>query len=389
MPEQTKYHHVASGYARVDASLIDHCVEAVRDANEAIEADDRVFTAVDMIITARAVLEAERIFETVGPDLDLDLPELEGVGDWTLTCVATMLGEVSAALVKRGQTSAANHVRTREFALLRRVAKSPWCSPMVSYNEVFRVLVDDCERRRDPEGLIFQAGYIVSDQNYQSGSNLLGSLSRVGWLHHSLGHRERAMDIFTKLVGYDPTHVWTYNSLAIMFARDLPEVALAAAKRGLEVIGNDDNERIANQLRRFVVELDGKKDGPRPANTNALLAALRVTAEHRPMTTKKLMKFVSPETAGVAKKLREPLPSAPELRQLREDLRSLPRSAPGFVRPSPVTPPKPLPPPAPLALAAGPTALAVARSSTSGSKIGRNEACPCGTGKKYKRCCGG
>jgi tetratricopeptide (TPR) repeat protein len=386
MAEQTKYHHVASAYARVGSGLIDHCVEAVRDANEAIEADDRVFTAVDMIITARAVLEAERIFETIGPDLDR--AELEGVGDWTLTCVATVLGEVSAALLKRGNTSEASRLRTREFALLRRVANSPWCSPMVSYNEVCGVLVDDCERRRDPEGLIFQAGYIVSDQEYEGGSNLLGSLSRVGWLHHSLGDQERAMDIFTKLVAYDPAHVWTYNNLAIMFTRDLPEVALAAAKRGLEVIGNDDTERLANQLRRFVTDLDGKKDGPRPANTNALLAALRATAEHRPMTTKKLIKFISPETARVERKLRERLPSAAELRQLREDLRSLPRPPPVLVRPPPVTPPRLQQPQAPVALAAGPTTLAAARASTPGSKIGRNEACPCGSGKKYKRCCG-
>ena len=24
-----------------------------------------------------------------------------------------------------------------------------------------------------------------------------------------------------------------------------------------------------------------------------------------------------------------------------------------------------------------------------GSKVGRNDPCPCGSGKKYKRCCGG
>ncbi len=386
MDEPTKYHHVASGYTRVGPSLIDHCVEAVRDANEVIEADDRVFTAADMIITARAVLEAERTFETIGTDLDR--AELEGVGDWTLTCVATMLGEVSAALRKREKTSEANRLRAREFALLRRVAKSPWCSPMVSYNQVCSVLVDDCDRRSDPEGLIFQAAYIVSDQDYESGSNLLGSLARVGWLHHSLGNRERAMDIFTKLVAHDPARVWTYNNLAIMFTRDLPEVALAAAKRGLEVIGNTDTERLAEQLRRFVMELDGKKDGPRPANTNALLDALRGTVEHRPMTTKKLIKFVSPETAQVEKKLRERLPSASELRQLREDLRSLPRPLPVLVRPAPETAPKPLPLPAPVARNADPAAIALARTATSGSKIGRNEACPCGSGKKYKRCCG-
>ena len=35
------------------------------------------------------------------------------------------------------------------------------------------------------------------------------------------------------------------------------------------------------------------------------------------------------------------------------------------------------------------TALAVKTVSHSTSKVGRNEPCPCGSGKKYKKCCGG
>ena len=27
------------------------------------------------------------------------------------------------------------------------------------------------------------------------------------------------------------------------------------------------------------------------------------------------------------------------------------------------------------------------RSGTGGAKVGRNEGCPCGSGKKYKKCC--
>ena len=30
----------------------------------------------------------------------------------------------------------------------------------------------------------------------------------------------------------------------------------------------------------------------------------------------------------------------------------------------------------------------IAREGREGRKIGRNEPCPCGSGKKYKKCCG-
>ncbi len=35
------------------------------------------------------------------------------------------------------------------------------------------------------------------------------------------------------------------------------------------------------------------------------------------------------------------------------------------------------------------TAVAVKTVSRSTPKVGRNEPCPCGSGKKYKKCCGG
>jgi hypothetical protein len=166
--------------------------------------------------------------------------------------------------------------------------------------------------------------------------------------------------------------VWTHNEIAFVFAHDLPELARTAARRGLEIIGDEDTHKLRPQLQRYVDELDGKQDGPRPANTNALLEALRLTpAEHKTMTLRRLCRSIAPETAEVEKKVREPLPDAAALRKLREDLRSLPRPAPNLSSPPPV-------------------ALAPVRTSpptAPGTKIGRNDACACGSGKKYKRCC--
>jgi preprotein translocase subunit SecA len=35
-----------------------------------------------------------------------------------------------------------------------------------------------------------------------------------------------------------------------------------------------------------------------------------------------------------------------------------------------------------------PARPAAAPKRDGGAKVGRNDACPCGSGKKYKRCCG-
>jgi hypothetical protein len=275
-------------------------------------------------------------------------------------------------LRERGNAAVADRLRARELTLLRRIAESSWCSPLVLYNDVFSALVDDCRRRRDPAGLIFQAGYIVHDLERQKGANVLGGLRDLGWLHFLLGDRERAVDLFTQLIRHDPGDVWTHNEIAFALSRDLPELARAAAKRGLEVIGNEDTHKLALQLQRCVDELEGKQDGPRPANTDAFFEALRLApAERKTTTLRRLCRSAAPETVQVEKKVREPLPDAAALRQLREDLRSLPRPAPKLSPPPPVA----------VAPARIPPTIAP------GAKIGRNDACPCGSGKKYKRCC--
>jgi tetratricopeptide (TPR) repeat protein len=351
--------------------MIDRCVEVVRDANEAIEGD-RYFDAADFIISARGVFEAERLLETKGYDLAEGEGELGTVGDWTLACVAGGLKEASATLRKRGNTSVANRLRALEIKMLRRIAESPWCSPLVLYSDAFSALVDDCRKRRDPAGLIYQAGYLVHDLEREEGANVMGGLRDLGWLHFELGDPERAVGIFTKLLRHDPGDVWTHNQIAFVFARDLPELARAAAKRGLEVIGHEDPYKLARQLQSYVDEVDGKHDGTRPANTDALLEALRLApAERKTMTLRKLCRSLAPETDLVEKKVREPLPDAAALRQLRQDLRTLPRPAPQLTLPLP------------------PAVTSVRNSPpiATRTKVGRNDACPCGSGQKYKRCC--
>ncbi|MHB1034039.1 MAG: DUF1186 domain-containing protein [Pirellulales bacterium] len=49
-------------------------------------------------------------------------------------------------------------------------------------------------------------------------------------------------------------------------------------------------------------------------------------------------------------------------------------------------PPRPLPP-RPLPAAGAPAGLAAERVHSRGVRVGRNEPCPCGSGKKFKKCC--
>jgi tetratricopeptide (TPR) repeat protein len=365
-----KYHHMTSRYARLTPETIDHCVEVVRDATEVLHSH-RVFDAVDFIVSAREILEAEQLLELRGADFSEG--DLSAHSDWTLACVADAMQQASSMLRERGNTEMANLLHARELSALRLLAESPWCSPLVGYHDAFSTLLNDCRTRRDPAGIRYQASDIVHGLEHVKGANVLNGLRDLGWLHSLLGNRERAVDIFVKLLRHDPSDVWTHNEIAFVFARDLPELARAAAERALEIIGDADTRRIVPQLQRYAAELAGKRDGERPANAESLLEALRLdpmSGEKLPL--RKLCKTVAPETADVVKKVRPPLPDAPTLRKIREGLGSLPR-------PVPKRPSQPVMPVV--------TRAPFLPGASLGSKVGRNDPCPCGSGKKHKRCC--
>lgn len=368
-----KYHLMTNRYARLTAEAIDHCVEVVRDATEVLHSDP-LFDAPDFIRSAREILEAERLLEVKGADLAEG--DLSAHSDWTLACIADAMEHASSTLRERGNTDMADRLHARELSALRLLAESPWCSPLVSYHDVFSTLLNESGMRRNPVALRYQASCIVHDLEQMKGANVLGGLRDLGWLHYSLGNRERAVEIFAKLLRHDPGDVWTHNAITLVFARELPELARAAAQRALELIEGEDTRRIVPQLQRYIAELTEKQDGERPGNAESLLEALRLppTRGER-LSLRTLCKTVAPETSGVVKKVRPPLPDAPTLRRIREGLASLPRPAP-----------KQSPPPAMPVVPARPSPLP---GASLGGKVGRNDACPCGSGRKYKRCCAG
>ncbi|MBI4309455.1 MAG: SEC-C domain-containing protein, partial [Candidatus Omnitrophica bacterium] len=68
--------------------------------------------------------------------------------------------------------------------------------------------------------------------------------------------------------------------------------------------------------------------------------------------------------------------SAIDQRAVHQEFAGLPAGQPS---PSPIPPERPLP-----GLSAPPAAM----PASGGAKVGRNDPCPCGSGKKYKKCCG-
>ncbi len=365
------YHHMTSRYARLTTEAIDHCIEVVRDATEVLHGDP-LFDAADFIIAARELLEAEQLLAEKGADLAEG--DLSAFSDWTLACIAHGMEQAASGLRERGNPDMANQVRARELSALCRLAESPWRSPLVSYPDVFSTLLNESGARRSAAGLRYQLAYIVHDLDQQKGVNVLSGLRDLGWVYHLRGDRERAVEIFVKLLRHDPGNVWTHDTIAWVFAGELPELARAAAQRALELIGNEDTLRIVPQLRRCIAELAGKQDGARPANAQALLEALRLSpAEGKKVSLQRLCKAIAPETDSVVKKVRPPLPDIPTLRSLRDGLASLPRPAPRQPTPS-TTPVAP----------ARPSALKVAPPDI---RAGRNDPCPCGSGQKFKKCC--
>lgn len=221
-----KYHHMTSRYARLTPAAVDHCVEVVREATEVLDSHP-IFDAVDFIVSAREILEAELLLESKGADFDEG--DLSAHSDWSLACIADAMQQASAMLRERGNTETAALLHGRELSALRMLAESPWCSPLVNYHDVFCTLLNDCRIRRDPVGVRYLACDVVHCLEYLKGANVLNGLRELGRLHFLLGNRERAVDIFMRLLRHEPSDVWTHNEIAFVFARDLPELARAAA----------------------------------------------------------------------------------------------------------------------------------------------------------------
>jgi len=142
---------------------------------------------------------------------------------------------------------------------------------------------------------------------------------------------DRALGIFAEEIGTEPLDPWPYWFMGTSLTdAGHPAWAAAALRRGLQVLRvTHDPEGLTDQFNDLLRETVGASAA----------------------------KDVSPLPGEVERLFQQPLPRAPEAAR-------------------PGAGPKP---------AAPPSAVAARRKAV---KVGRNDPCPCGSGKKYKRCCG-
>jgi hypothetical protein len=156
----------------------------------------------------------------------------------------------------------------------------------------------------------------------------------------------------------------------------LPSLGKLSAERGLELVGRArDPERVSDQLRHLLREISTAEDRPdAPAEAiEDLRDALHTNFDAEGTASpEELARRLVPELATARVKQLPAMPTPVVLADVAERLRR-------------VLPPKPV--------ASAWSDLSAVRGRMvpprSGPKVGRNEPCPCGSGKKHKKCCAG
>jgi len=359
------YHVMSSPHARLTPETIDFAVEVVRDGCEH-EHDHADFRASDIVVAAYEVLEAERLTDDLSGVSDR---ELAPRGDWALACVAEVQRQAAELLRARGDAEQADSFTRKERRSLLKLAEGPWRSPTLNYGDIFSGFVNERVRQRDRSAFDMLHRKLSYDVFHEP-RNLRGDLRELAWYRTKFGEREAALRIYTGLLRDDPRDLWTYNAIALDLPQHgLPGLALEAVERGLVLIEQGVERGLEAQLRRSAEQLRGLRDEADGAVVRRLRTALTLDPDQsRPRTPRALCKALAPEALEIEPKLGPARVEGAALDQLRRDLRTLPR---------------PLPKPrVPVGVS-----LVPATAAGRGVRVGRNDACPCQSGRKYKRCC--
>jgi len=371
-----RLYHLHSRYARLNDELIDVTLEHVRAADEVLFGCD-VLDARDMIRVASAVLDAERDFAR-NPAQFLEL-EPERRSDWTLACMAESFAQASTLFEQRGSNVAAARARADQRSALRRIVDSPFRSPLVGYDAVLIALRHDLPPPSPAELLELQRLALAEALRSEQQDNVLSLLRDIADSQLRLGQLPLALITWLAVVRYDPTAIWTHNHLAISLGDRFPALAHAAATRALRLMPREDKHGLRPQLRGLIEKHSRSGIEPTSGIERALLEELHAPPGKRSRSSlRSLCMQLVPEVAEVPEKQPEALPDSAAFAQLRRDLQRLP------LPPPQIQESRSLPPLG--ALHSQPLAAGAPRAPQ--GKVGRNELCPCGTGRKWKRCCG-
>jgi len=218
---------------------------------------------------------------------------------------------------------------------LERVCRSAEHNVMIWYGDVYTDVVDDLRYHRDYEQAIYyQKLAIQEDLNYCGGVNLVNNQRELAELYLEKGDLEEGLRLFERLIEQDSWDIYHYNNLALTL-RDigLKEMGVLAASRAIEIARvTKDPEHLLPQLTKFLDEAKARIGAPGSEAEMQLASATR-RHWHDVLT--------------------RPLPQMPHT--MREKAQH----------------------------------IASTNVRASRTKVGRNEPCPCGSGKKYKKCCWG
>jgi hypothetical protein len=249
---------------------------------------------------------------------------------------------------------------------------------VLSYEEIYFDAAHGLVRQGDRLGLVRQVECLAETLQSEGAENAIGALLDLALLHLDLGEHELGLTLLARLLRNDPSDIWSYNLVAMSCGRlGLPSLARLAAERGLHLIDRKgDAQGLSQQLREFAKEnesLPDRADGPAEA-AEQLRTALHLDFDAGArLPPAKLVPQLVPEVASARVKKLPPMPDDASLSATAAGLRAISRQARLTSMPSHEPPaPRGVEPPRPAASA----------------RVGRNAACPCGSGKKFKKCCG-
>lgn len=253
----------------------------------------------------------------------------------------------------------------RARRVLRCVAETPIATIAVWYGDIYAELAHDAAHRRDPAAIEFARRAVADTVFREKGRDVRPELRDLAHVSLRLGRNDGAA-MFASVLRHDPADIWTYVVLG--HAADdagMPDLGAHAARRGLDVLAprtDGDAHSLRTQLKERLADGPGRHVARVDVSEVALVelrAALDAPGAGTGANDVELAHVLVPDLASVRRK------RDPEEADLvpRDQVLDMFRRQGGGSRP-----------------ASAPTA--------SKPRVGRNEACPCGSGKKYKRCCG-
>lgn len=321
--------HAMSRYANVTAGLIHRAQVDYRQGR------DLAKTAPDLeswhiLAIAEDTIEGDRI--AVLPDDELADLDLETLSDWGLA----ILAERYHLLGQHG----------RAWEICERILQRPEAGFGLWYEEIYyqvaqRYLFDG----HHDQALDYLRRCLAHNIVHSDGDSVEEFLRDYARFYIRAGQLDQGLEIWTAVLKQNPSDVWTYNQLGLTLPdAGLADLAQEAIERGLELLDEfGDTEGLRDQFNELLEAARTTEERGREAEvTPEVLQAFR-RALHLPFDARSDGSFVA-----LAYRLIPDLADVPVKR--------------------PMTP-APLPEP------------------TAYEGVGRNDPCPCGSGKKYKHCC--